>query len=38
MNTTSPICRGFCFPGEIISHAVFLYHRFSLSLQMSKNS
>ena len=33
MNSTPSIYRGFCFPGEIISHAVFLYHRFSLSLR-----
>ena len=33
MNATPSIYRGFCFPGEIISHAVFLYHRFSLSLR-----
>lgn len=25
--------RGFCFPPEIIAHAVWLYHRFSLSLR-----
>ena len=33
MNTTLPMYRGFCFPAEIISHAVFLYHRFPLSLR-----
>lgn len=33
MNATPSIYRGFCFPGEIISHAVFLYHRFSLSFR-----
>ena len=33
MNSTPSIYRGFCFPGEIVSHAVFLYHRFSLSLR-----
>ena len=33
MNTTPSIYRAFCFPGEIISHAVFLYHRFSLSFR-----
>lgn len=33
MNATPSIYRGFCFPGEIISHAVFLYHRFFLSLR-----
>ena len=26
MNATPSIYRGFCFPGEIISNAVFLYH------------
>lgn len=33
MNTKPSIYRSFCFPAEIISHAVFLYHRFSLSLR-----
>ena len=33
MNVTRSIYRGFCFPVEIISHAVFLYHRFPLSLR-----
>ena len=33
MNATRSIHHGFCFPAEIISHAVFLYHRFSLSLR-----
>ncbi len=25
--------RGFCYPAEVIEHAVWLYHRFSLSLR-----
>ena len=33
MQTTRSIYRGFCFPPEVIAHAVFLYHRFPLSLQ-----
>ena len=33
MKTTRSIYRGFCFPPEVIAHAVFLYHRFSLSLR-----
>ena len=33
MNATPSIYRGFCFPGEIISNSVFLYHRFSLSFR-----
>ena len=33
MNTIRSIYHGFCFPAEIISHAVFLYHRFPLSLR-----
>ena len=33
MQTTRSIYRGFCFPPEIIAHAVFLYHRFPLSLR-----
>jgi putative transposase len=33
MNTVPSIYRGFCFPAEVISHAVFLYHRYSLSLR-----
>ena len=33
MNATRSIYRGFCFSVEIISHAVFLYHRFPLSLR-----
>src|SRR4030081_704635 len=32
-NTTSPDYNGFRFPPEIISHAVWLYFRFSLSLR-----
>jgi putative transposase len=30
-NTTAPDYKGFRFPSEIISHAVWLYFRFSLS-------
>jgi putative transposase len=30
-NTTAPIYKDFRFPPEIISHAVWLYFRFSLS-------
>ena len=26
-----PLCRGYRFPAEIISHAVWLYYRFHLS-------
>ena len=33
MNATRSLYRGFCFPVEIISHAVFLYHRFPVSLR-----
>ena len=33
MHTTRSIYRGFCFPPEVIAHAVFLYHRFPLSLR-----
>jgi putative transposase len=29
----SPSYRGFRFPAEIISHAVWLYHRFPLSFR-----
>jgi hypothetical protein len=29
MSSTPSICRGLCFPGEMIAHAVLLYHRFS---------
>ena len=32
-NTTSPDYKGFRFPAEIISHAVWLYFRFSLSFR-----
>ena len=28
-----PNCRGYRFPAEIISHTVWLYHRFTLSLR-----
>ncbi len=31
MNQTNPAYRSFRFPPEIISHAVWLYHRFCLS-------
>ena len=30
-NTTAPSYKGFRFPVEIISHAIWLYYRFSLS-------
>jgi putative transposase len=33
MNTSRSLYHGFCFPAGIISHSVFLYHRFSLSLR-----
>ena len=33
MRTTPDPYRGFRFPAEIISHAVWLYHGFSLSLR-----
>src|ERR1700726_409003 len=32
-NTTAPSYKGFRFPPEIISHAVWLYFRFSLSFR-----
>ena len=32
-NTTPPDYKGFRFPSEIISHAVWLYFRFSLSFR-----
>jgi putative transposase len=32
MSSSNPY-RGFCFPAEIIQHAVWLYHCFSLSLR-----
>src|SRR6476660_10318802 len=32
-NTTPPNYKGFCFPSEIIGHAVWLYFRFSLSFR-----
>jgi len=32
-NTTSPNYKGHRFPTEIISHAVWLYFRFSLSFR-----
>ncbi len=33
-DSTLPVSyKGFCFPRQIISHAVWLYHRFSLSLR-----
>jgi putative transposase len=31
--TSSSLYKGFCFPPEIISHAVWLYFRFSLSFR-----
>ena len=33
MATSSNPYRGFRFPGEVIEHAVWLYHCFSLSLR-----
>jgi putative transposase len=33
MRTTPDPYRGFRFPAELISHAVWLYHCFSLSLR-----
>src|SRR5438309_8988330 len=33
INTTAPNYKGFRFPPEIISHAVWLYFRFSLSFR-----
>lgn len=33
MDTSSPSYRGHRFPAEIISHAVWLYYRFSVSLR-----
>ena len=33
MSTEPPLYRRHRFPGEIISHAVWLYHLFSLSLR-----
>ena len=33
MNYKKPLYHGYRFPLEIISHAVWLYHRFSLSLR-----
>jgi putative transposase len=33
MNNNAPSYRGYRFPSEIISHAVWLYHRFSLSFR-----
>ena len=33
MNKKAPSYRGYRFPPEIISHAVWLYHRFSLSFR-----
>ncbi len=33
MDTRTPSYRGHRFPAEIISHAVWLYYRFSLSFQ-----
>jgi putative transposase len=32
-NTAAPSYKGFRFPAEIINHAVWLYHRFSLSFR-----
>ena len=33
MDTSTPSYRGYRYPPEIISHAVWLYHRFGLSLR-----
>ena len=33
MNENAPCYRGYRFPAEIISHAVWLYHRFCLSFR-----
>ncbi len=33
MHTTAPNYRGYRFPAEIISNAVWLYHRFCLSFR-----
>ena len=33
MNNQRPAYHGYRFPPEIISHAVWLYHRFSLSFR-----
>jgi len=33
MKARRSIYRGFCFPAEVIAHAVFLYHRFPLSFR-----
>ena len=33
MNKTNPLYHGYRFPSEIISHAVWLYHRFCLSFR-----
>ena len=33
MNTKTPSYRGYRFPAEIISHSVWLYYRFCLSLR-----
>ena len=33
MTSHNPMCHGYRFPPEIISHAVWLYHRFSLSFR-----
>jgi putative transposase len=33
MKSQRPAYRGYRFPPEVISHAVWLYHRFSLSFR-----
>ncbi len=33
MNSSAPAYKGYRFPSEIISHAVWLYYRFSLSFR-----
>ena len=36
MTSPAPRYHGYRFPSEIISHAVWLYHRFGLSFAMSR--
>ena len=33
MQTHRKACQGFRFPGEVISHGVWLYHQFTLSFR-----
>jgi hypothetical protein len=37
VGTGAPSYKGFRFPVEIISHCVWLYHRFPLSFKSGKN-